>query len=264
MSNSSILDYLNSDAVIVYVGAHPDDEHTVGPLLARAVDLCRKVTVASLTKGGSGWNLHREDLTQTLCQLREKEFKASMKVLGCHPVMFDYTNGLSQAHPDGLAVLEPEAPAVARWRAPGGRDGSTDEILQRWTSEGGDPVQRILTLFKAEKPTVVMVFDPIKGYTNHPEHVVVSQVATEAVKIYNRTAATAATLFYSYSPADDIPGAERIETTTLSKMGGKDYRAIADEAQMCYQSQYGTRGSEQAKKYMFAWHDQQLIQKAAI
>lgn len=264
MSNDdSILNYFTPDAVAIYVGAHPDDEHTIGPLLARAADVCCKVTVACFTRGESGWNLHREDLTQTLAQMREKEFMAAMKVLGCHGIMFDYINGTSTAHPQGLAVLEREDAAAKRWHAPGGRD-SLDDIRARWTRQAGDPVQRLVELFNRERPTVVMVFDPVKGYTNHDEHVAVSLATTEAVKKYNATADRPAALFYSYSPSNDLPEAERIFSSALTSLGNKDYRAIADQSQMCYESQYGTRGSADAEKYMFRWHDQQLMLKAEV
>ncbi len=264
MAGESILDHLDSEAVVLFLGTHPDDEHTVGPLLARAADVCRKVVVLCLTGGESGWNLHREDLTRTLADVRRQEFHSAMAVLGCEPIMLDYVNGLTRAHPDGLAVLDYEETAVARWRSPGGRDASVDEVLARWSSQSGDPVQRVLEIFRREKPTVVINFDPLVGYTNHIEHMAAAKVALAAVKQYNSAGDARAALFYAHSPDQQVKGAERIKTADLSRAGGKDYRQIADVSQMFYESQYGSRGSDRAAKYMFAWHDEQLIEKAPL
>ena len=42
----------------------------------------------------------------------------------------------------------------------------------------------------------------------------------------------------------------------------KDYRKVADASQDFYESQYGTRGSDRAARYLYAHHDQQLIECA--
>lgn len=143
MGGSSFVEQLRNTDVVVFVGAHPDDETLLGPLLAYCADRCRQLVVVSLTKGESGWNLGREDLTQTLAQVREKEFDAAVRALGGTAVTFDYVNGTSSAHPEGVAVLEMEEPAHRRWRAPGGRSVTPDAAYRRWTEEGGDPAARL-------------------------------------------------------------------------------------------------------------------------
>ncbi|MBN2583730.1 MAG: PIG-L family deacetylase [Planctomycetes bacterium] len=261
MAAESILDRFQEDTVVVYVGAHPDDEHTVGPLLAYAADCCREVTVVCLTRGESGWNLHKEDLTRTLGDVRQAEFEAAVRTLGCTPMMLDYVNGTSKAHPDGLAVQDYEDTAITRWRATRG-DGSNsvESIRARWTRETGDPVDRLAQIFQEKQPTVVIAFEPGKGYTNHPEHVAMALVTRDALAKHNQSAKVKATLYWSHNPTDDVPGAERIMTDALSKAGGKDYRKIADTSQDFYESQYGSRGSERAAKNLYHHHDQQLIE----
>jgi LmbE family N-acetylglucosaminyl deacetylase len=264
MAAESILEHFQKDAVVVYVGAHPDDEHTVGPLLAFAADRCRELTVVCLTQGQSGWNLHKEDLTRTLAQVRRAEFEAAVRTLGGEPMMLDYVNGTSMAHPEGLAVHEDEQAALRRWRTieRGTYDNTVEGIRQRWTRQTGDPVARLADIFRRKQPTVVLVFEPGRGYTNHPEHIAVSQVTREALGQYNREAKVKAMLYYTHNPEDDVPGAERIRTERLSEIGGRDYRQVADRSQDFYESQYGARGSEQAAKYSYAHHDEQLIQCA--
>ncbi len=41
-------------------------------------------------------------------------------MLGGNAITFDYVNGTSKAHPQGLAVLDLEPTAHRRWKAPGG------------------------------------------------------------------------------------------------------------------------------------------------
>ncbi|HOI54316.1 MAG TPA: PIG-L family deacetylase [Phycisphaerae bacterium] len=264
MPAESILDCFRKDAVVLYVGAHPDDEHTVGPLLAFAADRCRELTVVCLTEGQSGWNLHKEDLSRTLAQVRRAEFEAAVRTLGGEPMMLDYVNGTSRAHPEGLAVHDDEETAFRRWKAieRSTRDNTLEGIRERWVRQTGDPVARLAGIFRQKQPTVVLVFEPGRGYTNHPEHVAVAQVTREALGQYNRAAKAKATLYYTHNPDDDVPGAERIRTERLSEIGGRDYRKVADRSQEFYESQYGTHGSEQAAKYYYAHHDEQLIQCA--
>lgn len=267
MTADSILDRFQEDAVVMFVGAHPDDETTVSPLLAYAVDCCRQVFVVSLTRGESGWNLHKEDLTRTLAQVREAELRAATKVLGCTPVLFDYINSRTRAHPDGLAVLDCEKEAAVRWHSEGARDTSIQAICERWVRQGGDPVARLVQLFQDKQPVAVLAFEPDKGFTNHEEHKAMAQVVLKALGEYNQSAQSAASkaaLYYVHNPSDTAPGAERIMTESLNTAGGKDYSRIANESQACYESQFGTRSSELQARYHDEWHGQQLIQFAGM
>ena len=169
MATCSILDRLHEDSVVVFVGAHPDDETLVGPFLAFCADRCREVVVVSLTPGEAGWNLHKEDLTQTLAEVRRKEYADAAKVLGCTPVVFDYVNGASRAHPQGWAVLELKPAAVQRWRTQGDKEQTADSAYARWTAERGAPAERLRQLFQDKRATVVIALEPEKGFTLSPE-----------------------------------------------------------------------------------------------
>ena len=247
MSNS-ILDLIQPDAVVMFVGVHPDDETLVAPLLAYAADRCREVIMFSLTQGESGWNLHKEDLTRTMAQVRHAEFRAAAEILACTPIMFDYVNGTSKAHPDGLAVLDLEDQAKTRRTAPGGHDASPEAARQRWTSQNGDPVARLAQLFGEKQPDLLITFDPEKGYTGHTEHIALVPIVLEAARQYNRNARKPAELYYFYNPDDNVEDAEIVVSRKLNEAGDKDYLKLSLESKACYQSQYGTRGSERSLK----------------
>jgi LmbE family N-acetylglucosaminyl deacetylase len=247
MSPTAFLDALKPDDVILFAGTHPDDETVIGPLLAYCANRCREVVVVSLTRGESGHNLTREDLTRTLSQVREKEFTTSVRAFGGIPVMLDYVNGTSRAHPGGLAVLELQPEAHKRWRA-AGRE-SPEEIRARWTRQTGDPVEAMLALLRANRPNVVITLDLERGFTDHPEHIAMAQVTLEALGAYNADAEPKAAFYCAYDPKGESQGGERILTSDLSRRGGKDYFSLAAECRILYESQFGPRGSDDSTNY---------------
>ena len=248
MSSAGFIDGLKQDDVLIFAGAHPDDETVIGPLLAYCADRCREVVVISLTRGESGHNLSKEDLTQTLSQVREKEFKASVHKLGCTPVMLDYVNGATRAHPGGLAVLDLRETAHKRWRTVD--RGSPEAIRARWTEQTGNPTEALLALFRAKRPAVVITHDLQKGFTGHPEHIAMTQVTLDAVRVYNRSAEPKATLYCAHDPEGEVQGGERILTSDLSSAGGRDYLALASQCRALYESQFGPRGSDTSTSYV--------------
>jgi LmbE family N-acetylglucosaminyl deacetylase len=244
------LDNVSPKAVIVFVGAHPDDETTISPLLAYCARRCREVLVISLTRGQAGSNSGREDLTRTLAEVRTAELAAAMKILGCTPVTYEYINGLSKAHPDGLAVLEPLDVALARWQAID-HNGQTPAMhYDRWTAEAGDPAERLLKLLQDKRPDVVIALEIEKGFTDHPEHVTATMAARKALALYNRQARHPAALYYAYPNDRPVDGAETLTTEQLNRLGGEDYGAIAWESWRCYESQYGFNGGQKRDQHM--------------
>jgi LmbE family N-acetylglucosaminyl deacetylase len=238
MGRDSFVERLQDKDVVVFVGAHPDDETLVGPLLAYCADRCRQLVVVSLTKGESGWNLGREDLTQTLAQVREKEFDAAVRALGGTAVTFDYVNGTSRAHPQGLAVLDLEETAHRRWRAQGGRHQTADAAYQRWTEQDGDPAAKLAELFREKDATLVIALEPEKGVTNHEEHVAATRAVIAAVKHCSRQGARKPSLYYVVPSSEAPQGAEHIATSDLTAAGSKDYGQIAQQSKAFYLSQF--------------------------
>jgi LmbE family N-acetylglucosaminyl deacetylase len=238
MDQEPLIKRLAKKDVVVFVGAHPDDETLVGPVLAFCADQCRELVVVSLTKGESGWNLAKEDLTQTLAQVRWKEFVSAVRTLGGTPIAFDYVNGTSKAHPEGLAVLDLEETAVARWRAPGGREQTADAIYERWTGEAGDPAGELARLFREKDATIVIALEPEHGVTNHLEHVAATRAVIAAVRECSRQREDGLLLYYVVRPSEAPERAEHIATSELNAAGGKDYGQIAHESRAFYVSQY--------------------------
>ena len=142
----SFLESLRPDDVVLFAGTHADDETLSGPLLAYCADHCREVVVSCMTRGESGHNLTREDLTHTLSQVREMEFRASVGAFGGLPIMLDYVNATSRAHPGGLAILDPDPQARERWGTAVVQ--TLDGVLARWTSQTGSPVEALLTILR--------------------------------------------------------------------------------------------------------------------
>ncbi len=238
MRRDSFVERLQEKDVVVFVGAHPDDETLVGPLLAYCADRCRELVVVSLTKGESGWNLAKEDLTQTLAQVRSKEFDSAVRTLGGMAVTFDYVNGTSRAHPQGLAVLDLKETAHRRWKSPSGRSQTAEAAYERWTEEDGDPAVKLAELFQEKNATFVIALDPEKGVTNHEEHITATRPVIAAVKDCNRQRGCRLSLYYVVRPSEAPEGAEHIATSDLNAAGGKDYGQIAQESKAFYVSQF--------------------------
>lgn len=243
MVRSSLLDRLTGEAVVMFVGAHPDDETMIGPLMAYCGDRCRELFIVSLTRGDGGHNLGTEDLTRRLTEVRDAEMTAAVGIFGGTPVTFGYVNGASRAHPDGLAVLDSAETARRRWQTCGDKGQTAEITYARWTAEAGDPAATVRGLLRERQPTVVIALDPVKGFTNHPEHVTVAQATLAAVKAYSADDGGRALLYYAYRPTDDVEGAERFTTADLVAAGGKDYLAISKASWAEYESQYGLKGS---------------------
>lgn len=264
MAAASITDCFQKNAVVVFVGAHPDDETTIGPLLAWAADRCRKVLMVSLTRGDGGWNLNREDLTRTLAEVREAEFAEAARVLGCRPVTYRYLNGASLAHPRGLAVPDSEETAWRRWQTQGDKGRTAESIYAEWTRDGGDPADRLLELFRREEATVILALEPRNGYTGHPEHVAATQATLKATKAYAQTTGAAVVMYYVWKPSEEVEGGERISSAALAAAGGKDYLRIANESWACHESQFGPRGSQKSVKYIAGGVPQCLLQAVPL
>jgi LmbE family N-acetylglucosaminyl deacetylase len=232
--NTSLLDLVTRGAVVVFIGSHPDDETVVGSLLAYIADRANDVWVVSLTRGEAGWNLDKEDRSRTLTAVREVEFAEAVSILKAKPVLFDYVNGVSKAHPEGLAVAEAEDPAMLRWDTKGDHAQTPDGVYARWTRDAGDPADKIATFLRQKNADVVVTLEPERGFTDHPEHIATAHATLRAVRASSRSMA----LYYAYpNDAKGVDG-ERIPVERLNAQGGKDYARIAVQSWSCYRSQF--------------------------
>ena len=249
-SRTQTTDFFNvvsSHSAIMFVGAHPDDEQVIGPLLAYCADTCRDVVVVLLTRGQSGWNLAAADNNRTLAQVRERELARATRILGCVPVTLDYVNGVSRAHPGGLAVHDPAEQAVNRWEAHHKKQIAPAMHYEQWTSEAGDPAEALLALYRTKRPTALIAFEPENGFTGHPEHIAATMAAERALETYNRQAVPGVPLYYAWPNDEPVDGAQTITAADLEKRGGRDYRPVAWESWNCYESQYGPNDGSQKR-----------------
>lgn len=152
--------FAKEDARVMWVGAHPDDESLVGPVLARAcIGLARPCLMAVMNAGDGGECLRPEGCEPDLGTVRATELEHVAHAYGAELVHYRYYN----------------APL------PMSSFPTREELAARWIAQG-DPADRIAELIRRFEPTILVTFDPDYGFTGHPEHQLTSRFATEAVR----------------------------------------------------------------------------------
>lgn len=234
---------MRGGAHAVFIGAHPDDEALVGPLLAFAADHSR-ASLLCVTAGHSGWNFLPTDTTRTLAQVRSAELEKACAILGITCRGLGYANGMSKAHPEGLAVHDDEVTSDLRWKTSAEFSETPEEVIARWTAEKGDPLPVVRKFLSEAAPGIAITFEPDQGYTGHNEHRAVSLLV-------NRAAAglPGLTLYHMIKPADRAGGDIEIVSSSLSAGGKRDYVKVGMEAEMAHVSQWGAPGTAEYGKY---------------
>lgn len=144
--------YAQKGNVILAVFAHPDDEETVGPVLAKYAAEGANVYLMVATDGRYGTAEHAHiPAGDSLVAARKLEIICAAEQLGIHPPIL---LGL----PDQLGVESKYYGGV--WQ-------SLDSVHKAF-------VKAMLTL----KPDVVITWGP-SGWTGHPDHRLVGDVVTE-------------------------------------------------------------------------------------
>lgn len=147
------------DARVMWVGAHPDDESLVGPILARACKaLKRPCLLFVMNRGDGGECLRWPNCNPTLAEVRAEEMREVARRLG--------------------AQLEHHA----FWNAPLPIESfpPRHEIAKKWL-EQADPAELVAKAIRRFKPTVLLTFDPDRGFTGHPEHQLASRFAMAGI-----------------------------------------------------------------------------------
>lgn len=144
---------------ILWVGAHPDDETTVAPLLGEA---CRergaKCTFLVATRGEAGNCNAPAVCAPDLATARAREMAAAAALYGGAIVQLGLPDG-SAAHPDEVA---------ANWAK---LRGGTDALVEAFRSA-----------IAQAAPDYLVTFDPRHGTSCHPDHRAASALAILAVK----------------------------------------------------------------------------------
>lgn len=140
--------YTSAPPRILGVFAHPDDEVFVaGGTLTKYAAAGAEIMVVSATRGQAGQIRDATIATRrTLGAVREQELHLSCQTLGVrHAICWDYG------------------------------DGALDQLDQQVL------VGDIVRVIRAFRPDIVLAFGPDGGY-GHPDHIVTSLAATEAVR----------------------------------------------------------------------------------
>jgi LmbE family N-acetylglucosaminyl deacetylase len=177
---------------VVWVGAHPDDEALLAPLLGElchAPDVRCSLLVATRGEGGS-------------CGLDG----------GCSP---DLASVRAEEMRQSATVLDAE---LTQWTLPNGgpRPGTPEGVIAYWSElRGGQDalVGEIAAELERLDPDVLLSFDPRHGDTCHEEHRALASLVLAAV---DTLAAPPAAFFF--------PAVEKWEEATW---GG--YRAVCDD-----------------------------------
>jgi LmbE family N-acetylglucosaminyl deacetylase len=139
---------------ILVVVAHPDDEGTVTPYLARAIyDLHKKVAVVYGTRGGSGANEYGREHGPAMANIREMEARQACARLDITSVWF----------------LD-------------GKDTASQNVLNSLASWGhGQNLEKLVGLVRLTRPEIIMTWLPgVFIGENHGDHQASGVLATEA------------------------------------------------------------------------------------
>lgn len=225
-SEGRLLADVRGGSSIIFIGAHPDDEILVGPLLARACrDYGNRCVMVSLSKGERGckpdWPCGK-----ALAAVRTLEYETFASLMGAQAVIADYEDSTQ-----------------------GGRysPGSPDRVIADWSRQG-DVRDFVRSVIAAHDPDIVITLEPTNGMTGHPDHKAVSKLVSEAV--LGEADAKPRRLYYALNRyaslfgqrLDPLPATDVIDAAEISAKLGTSYKQYFLEALKVYVSQdvYGS------------------------
>jgi LmbE family N-acetylglucosaminyl deacetylase len=140
---------------ILWIGAHPDDEVTLSPLLGEAcVFRGASCTLLVATRG------ENHCLISGLCgEIRSEEMRASAQLLGARLIQWSLPN----RGPRGSVPAR-----IATWS---GSTGSAEQL-----------VGRLVQVLDDLQPEILITFDPRHGTTCHVEHRAIAALAIHALR----------------------------------------------------------------------------------
>jgi len=206
---------------ILAIFAHPDDDATVGPLLAHYAKQGARVHLAIVTSGQQGVTEHaRIPAGRELAVVREAEARAACKAYGIE-------------EPDLL----------------GEQDGTLGTMKRH-----DEIVTRLRAIIEKTQPSVIITFGP-DGVTGHPDHRAVGNMVSEIFQGLDAAHAAGpvpSKLYYVAVPASRLANApanlpvmasgsviDAYITTVIDAQDGLEAAARAEE---CYKSQYTPEG----------------------
>jgi LmbE family N-acetylglucosaminyl deacetylase len=212
---------------ILAVFAHPDDEITVGAVLARYADEGHDVYLATITSGQQGVGNTDIPAGDELGKAREAEARCSAQKLGIHePFLLGFQDG---------------------------------NIASRRVI--GPITERVLEVINEVKPDIIITFDG-GGITGHPDHRIAGAVTTEAFLRQKRLTHLPAKLYYVAIPEsalpDPLPRGFDSQTSPIhdsfitTAIDSAKYGDQVFEAMQCHQTQWAP--IERMKGMFDAWN----------
>lgn len=214
--------------VLLAVFAHPDDESTVGAVLAKYAAAGAKVYLATATDGRLGFNEFAGiPAGDALAAARVKELQCAAEKLGINPPI---TFGLW----DQLKMGEGLQPHMDQLR---------------------EMRERVTKLFEELQPDAVITWGP-SGWTGHPDHRLVSDIVTEVFQ--SRAWQRPAQLYYpalktppAGAPSSDSATVDERFLTVRVPVSPADYEK-AKAALQCHRSQFKPEQMEQLSQGLVA------------
>jgi LmbE family N-acetylglucosaminyl deacetylase len=208
--------------VLLAIFAHPDDEGSVGAVLAKYASEGARVYLAVATDGRLGVNAHAGiPAGDSLAAVRAQELQCAADRLGLQaPIVFGLHDQLKMGE-----GLEPYGEQVRELR------------------------DRVRRLFDELQPDAVITW-PASGWSGHPDHRIVSAVVTEVFQSRRWTRPTQ--LYYPAVPTGRVPESHPFAAATMDprflrveiSVSPQDYEK-AKNAALCHQSQYTPEQIEQ-------------------
>ena len=215
--------------VLLAIFAHPDDEGSVAPVLAKYAAAGVRVHLAVATDGRLGVSAHAGMLPgDQLAAVRAKELQCAAEKLGLQtPIAFGLHDQLKMA--EGLG---PHSEQILELRA------------------------RVTKLFDELQPDAVITW-PASGWTSHPDHRLVSSVVTEVFQ--SRQWAHPVQLYYPGVPTGRVPESHPFAGASMDPrfltaeipVSVQDYEK-AKQSGLCHQSQYTPEQIEQLGQSLVA------------
>jgi len=198
---------------ILAILAHPDDEITIAPILARVAREGGSVTLIYATSGDAGPGSSGLERTQAIAEMREKEGRCSAFALGLEDPIFWQLG-------DGTLASMARAPDSAAKQAIALTQKAIDEA----------------------NPDVIMTWGPDGGY-GHADHRMISAIVTQALA--DRGSGRPELLYAAFPQGggDALPGFENWATTAPDLITDTiRYKAVdlnaTETAVRCYVSQF--------------------------
>jgi LmbE family N-acetylglucosaminyl deacetylase len=200
---------------LLAVFAHPDDEATISPVLAKYAAEGATVYLAIATDGRFGVTEHAKiPAGDSLASVRTEEAKCAAEKLGIQPpIMFGLQDQLRMA--EGFGPVHDQLNTMR---------------------------EKVKELFTTLKPDVVITWGA-SGWTGHHDHRLVSTIVTEVFQTQKWE--KPAQLYYSAIPTGNLPANSPMQLATVDStylpikisVSDADYEK-ARESWHCHKSQY--------------------------